>query len=827
MQPIIPQSPSFHSVSEEMEEDESTGIGLSDSSLNYAVRRMFEVMKKLHNTGVQIDIDLPQIAVIGNQSAGKSSLIEAVSGITLPRASGTCTRCPTECHLTRTDEKWQCVVSLRLTTDVNGNPLGQAKNVRFGDVIYDKSEVEDRIRRAQRAILNPNINSEKFLLDDDPTVKGLLHNQLSFSLNCITLSISGPDVADLSFCDLPGLIASVGNGGNVASIALVNKMVETYIEKPSCIILLTVACETDFENQGAHSLAKKHDPEGKRTIGVLTKPDRIPQGEESSWIPFIRDEKEPLENNWFCVKLPSSHELRMELSWAETRRLEEDFFVKKSSPWAEVEEPYRKYLGTTNLVERLSTVLSDLISTRVPQIQDELERSIANTREQISRLPPPPSADPRSEILNLLHTFVQNVTQHVKGVPELAGSNSLTGLIQSIRPEQHKFKRSIRGTAPEFWPFEKGTTNPGRLLHAHFLLSEEGDEFMEPSFARNSLPTKIYIDEVSAQIPKAITRELPGHVPYNIIEEYIRTFIKQWDVPSEALIKAVHDIIVKHLKQMVHDHFWQFGHGKLEQQVRAIVQGHISACLARAEAGVKYQWRLEQNCPFTLSPHHLTDYKKKFLALYQSAHEEQRKAKKDGPSVTSPPHPFTTPNSFAFNNTNVKQDTWTKSATGTTSAAPGFTPATPTFSSAPTSGNFKPTGEKLAFNFPPNASGFSTSSSSSTPVQDNSTTGNDPSSDPMEPALVIMANVRAYFQVAYKRFIDNVSSAIDLELVTGLAEDLWPTLVSQLCINGPNGDKICKEFAQESPKIANRRLELTKKLERLEAGHNELFAAFV
>lgn len=99
-------------------------------------------------------------------------------------------------------------------------------------------------------------------------------------------------------------------------------------------------------------------------LGVLTKPDRIPLGEESSWIPFIRDEKEPLENNWFCVKLLSSHELIKKYTWAQTRQLEEDFFAEKSGPWAEVEEPYRKYLGTTNLVERLSTVLSDLIATR-------------------------------------------------------------------------------------------------------------------------------------------------------------------------------------------------------------------------------------------------------------------------------------------------------------------------------------------------------------------------------------------------------------------------------------------------------------------------------
>jgi ABC-type uncharacterized transport system ATPase subunit len=72
---------------------------------------MFDLVNRLHSTGfdksitfhvipclddlptsVQIDIDLPQIVVIGAQSAGKSSLIDSISGITVPRTAGTCTR---------------------------------------------------------------------------------------------------------------------------------------------------------------------------------------------------------------------------------------------------------------------------------------------------------------------------------------------------------------------------------------------------------------------------------------------------------------------------------------------------------------------------------------------------------------------------------------------------------------------------------------------------------------------------------------------------------------------------------------------------------------
>ncbi len=96
-----------------------------------------------------------------------------------------------------------CTVSLHFITDEHGKPLGQARNDRFGGPMFDKSEVEERIRRAQRAILNPNTLSMRFLEgpDEDP-----MGRELTFSMNSICLQISGSDVADLSFCDLPGMM---------------------------------------------------------------------------------------------------------------------------------------------------------------------------------------------------------------------------------------------------------------------------------------------------------------------------------------------------------------------------------------------------------------------------------------------------------------------------------------------------------------------------------------------------------------------------------------------------------------------------------------------
>ena len=107
-------------------------------------------------------------------------------------------------------------MSLSITTDSKGQPLGQSKSEPFGPPIYSKQEVEDRIRRAQLAILNPQIPLTSFLKEDnidsdeiDPTADSddifqEVSTSLTFSINSVSLAISGPDVADLTFVDLPG-----------------------------------------------------------------------------------------------------------------------------------------------------------------------------------------------------------------------------------------------------------------------------------------------------------------------------------------------------------------------------------------------------------------------------------------------------------------------------------------------------------------------------------------------------------------------------------------------------------------------------------------------
>lgn len=98
------------------------------------------------------------------------------------------------------------------------------------------------IRRAQLAILNPSVDSDKFVeykLPKEPESHPLnSKKQLSFSKDVIVLEISGPDLTDLTLVDLPGLIKNVADGDDPNSIELIEDMVKTYISKDSLILLV-------------------------------------------------------------------------------------------------------------------------------------------------------------------------------------------------------------------------------------------------------------------------------------------------------------------------------------------------------------------------------------------------------------------------------------------------------------------------------------------------------------------------------------------------------------------------------------------------------------
>jgi hypothetical protein len=233
-------------------------------------------------------------------------------------------------------------------------------------------------------------------------------------------------------------------GGEPDDSRLVQCLAEDYISKDSCIILLTITCETDFENQIAHRLAAQFDPSGARTIGVLTKPDRISAGDEAGWVNKIQRGGKDGNIEYFSVKNPDTQEIRDGITYEEARKNEAVFF-STIAPWSNLEWLYQRRLGTDKLTSRLGQLLSTLISKRLPEMQEELDRLLKQTQEGISRLPNPPSSEPISEVLKLISDFVQSLKSLVDGI--IPGENH-DGLIQTLRGPRDEFRKAIRQTAP-------------------------------------------------------------------------------------------------------------------------------------------------------------------------------------------------------------------------------------------------------------------------------------------------------------------------------------------------------------------------------------------
>jgi len=157
----------------------------------------------LRDCTIEEIIKLPKIAIIGNQSVEKSSLIEAISQIKVPRASGTCTRCPMEVILSRSEQKWHAKISLRFAQDdprVKSSP-----SIDFME-IDKKEDTTLALRRAQLAILDPGKSLADFKNLTDVECQAY-DSALKFSNSTVVLDITGCDV-DVTFIDLPGIISN-------------------------------------------------------------------------------------------------------------------------------------------------------------------------------------------------------------------------------------------------------------------------------------------------------------------------------------------------------------------------------------------------------------------------------------------------------------------------------------------------------------------------------------------------------------------------------------------------------------------------------------------
>ncbi|XP_038208571.1 dynamin isoform X14 [Zerene cesonia] len=311
---------------------------------NIGMEQLIPIVNKLQDAftqlGVHMQLDLPQIAVVGGQSAGKSSVLENFVGRDfLPRGSGIVTRRPLILQL------------------INGNAeyaeFLHCKGKKFTDFNEVRAEIEsetDRITGSNKGISPVPIN----------------------------LRVYSPNVLNLTLIDLPGL-TKVPIGDQPIDIEQqIKAMIFQFIRRESCLILAVTPANTDLANSDALKLAKEVDPQGLRTIGVITKLDLMDEGTDARDV--LENKLLPLRRGYIGVVNRSQKDIDGRKDISAALAAERKFFLSHPS--------YRHIadrLGTPYLQRVLNQQLTNHIRDTLPGLRDKLQKQLLALEKDVEQ----------------------------------------------------------------------------------------------------------------------------------------------------------------------------------------------------------------------------------------------------------------------------------------------------------------------------------------------------------------------------------------------------------------------------------------------------------
>jgi GTPase SAR1 family protein len=305
---------------------------------------LIPVLNKLQDVfarvGSKEEIDLPQIVVVGSQSSGKSSVLESlVQKDFLPRGSGIVTRRPLILQLEH----------------INFGPeharFLHKEGHDFTDFDLVRKEIEDETDR-------------------------ICGKDKNISPNPIGLKVFSQNVLNLTLVDLPGL-TKVATEGQPADLPVqIRNMVLKFITPPNAIILAISPANSDIANSDSLLIAKEVDPDGKRTIGVLTKLDIVDQGTDVSLV--LRNETYKLQLGFIGVVNRSQDDINKKKPMSQVVEHERRFFVTHAA--------YRD-IADTNGYEYLAKTLSQLlmkhIKERLPSVHNQINQLLRRKEKEL------------------------------------------------------------------------------------------------------------------------------------------------------------------------------------------------------------------------------------------------------------------------------------------------------------------------------------------------------------------------------------------------------------------------------------------------------------
>lgn len=323
---------------------------------------LLNMVDSLRFEGLDKDLSLPQLVVCGDQSSGKSSVLEAIAEIPFPRKENLCTRFATEIILRR---KKAPSMTVKIVPDLGRTTDEQDVLSNHNITIHHIGELPTIIERATKVMG----------LEETAEGKG------AFAKDVLRIEIAGPDQPHLTLVDLPGLIHSENRLQTATDVEVIGKLVEKYIGNPRTIILAVISAKNDYANQIILKKAREADPDGRRTLGIVTKPDDLYPGSdnEKAFINLAKNGDVNFALGWHVLRNRNAQETK--LSFSERERKEEQFF--STTDWSQL--PVDS-LGIASLRSRLSNLLYQHIKQELPGLRKELDAIYKHTDSQLAKL---------------------------------------------------------------------------------------------------------------------------------------------------------------------------------------------------------------------------------------------------------------------------------------------------------------------------------------------------------------------------------------------------------------------------------------------------------
>ncbi|XP_028979144.1 dynamin-3 isoform X6 [Esox lucius] len=356
---------------------------------NRGMEDLIPLINKLQDAfssiGQSCNLDLPQIAVVGGQSAGKSSVLENFVGRDfLPRGSGIVTRRPLILQL--------CFNKAEYAEFLH------CKGKKFVDFEEVRAEIEaetDRITGSNKGISPIPIN----------------------------LRVYSPHVLNLTLIDLPGM-TKVAVGDQPLDIEhQIRDMLLQFITKESCLILAVTPANQDLANSDALKIAKEVDPQGLRTIGVITKLDLMDEGTDAKDI--LENKLLPLRRGYIGVVNRSQKDIDGKKDIRAALAAERKFFLSHPA--------YRhmaERMGTPHLQKQLNQQLTNHIRDTLPGLRSKLQSQLLSLEKEVEEYknfrPDDPTRKTKA-LLQMVQQFGVDFEKRIEGSGDQVDTAELSG----------------------------------------------------------------------------------------------------------------------------------------------------------------------------------------------------------------------------------------------------------------------------------------------------------------------------------------------------------------------------------------------------------------